>query len=113
MLSIGTGTSNYRPSSRVSERDGAVDWLSDGRLLLTLIAVQQQHVQAMMEDRLGDRYLHIDGEWPRNADLGIDIATPAVATLLSGLARQALAGVDTRALEPFMGARKEPKSAPH
>ena len=113
MLSLGTATAGYQPAGGAESDDGAVGWLSDGRLLLTLISVQQQHVMAMMEDRLGDRYLRIDAPWPNQAGLGIDVATPAVATLLSGLARQALAGVDTRALEPFMGARKEPKSAPH
>jgi patatin-like phospholipase/acyl hydrolase len=86
MLSIGTSTSNYRPASKVSESDGAVDWLSEGRLILTLISVQQQHVQAMMEDRLGERYLHLDGEWPREAELGIDIATPAAVKTLTRLA---------------------------
>jgi patatin-like phospholipase/acyl hydrolase len=106
MLSIGTGTANYRPASRVSERDGAVDWLSEGRLLLTLIAVQQQHVQAMMEDRLGDRYLHIDGEWPRNAELGIDIATPQAVTALTGLAADTIQRLDMPRLKRlFIGPR--------
>jgi hypothetical protein len=75
-------------------------------LLLTLISVQQQHVTAMMEDRLGDRYLRIDAPWPSQAGLGIDVATPAVADVLSGLARQALAAVDAQALEPFVGVRR-------
>lgn len=91
MLSIGTGTANYRPSSKVSEADGAVDWLSEGRLILTLISVQQQHVQAMMEDRLRERYLHLDGDWPIGAELGIDVATPAAVETLSALARDTIA----------------------
>ena len=33
MLSIGTGISNYRPASEVSEKDGAVDWLAIGAAL--------------------------------------------------------------------------------
>ncbi len=107
MLSIGTGTSNYRPSSRVSEKDGAVDWLSEGRLILTLIAVQQQHVLAMMEDRLGDRYLHIDGEWPRNADLGIDIATPQAVAALSKLAVDTIRRLDMPKLKRAFLSRRE------
>ncbi len=107
MLSIGTGTSNYRPSSRVSEKDGAVDWLSEGRLILTLIAVQQQHVQAMMEDRLGDRYMHIDGEWPRNADLGIDIATPQAVAALSKLAGDTIRRLDMPRLKRAFLSRRE------
>lgn len=92
MLSIGTATANYRPASPVEESDGAVDWLSDGRLILTLISVQQQHVQAMMEDRLRDRYLHLDADWPAEAELGIDVATPRAAAVLKGLADATLRG---------------------
>jgi patatin-like phospholipase/acyl hydrolase len=90
MLSIGTGTANYSPSGGVTEQDGAVDWLGEGRLILSLISVQQQHVQAMMEDRLRDRYLHLDAEWPANAGLGIDIATPAAAETLMAMAQHTL-----------------------
>lgn len=90
MLSIGTATMNYRPASDVAESDGAVDWLANGRLLLTLISVQQQHVQAMMQDRLRDRYARLDAEWPHDAKLGIDVATSEAAEVLSGLAHRTL-----------------------
>ena len=90
MLSIGTATANYRPESRLSEKDGAVEWLSHGRLILSLISVQQQHVQSMMEDQLRDRYLHLDADWPVDAELGIDIATPEAAGILLGLAHETL-----------------------
>lgn len=90
MLSIGTATSNYRPVEKIADDDGAIGWLSEGRLILTLISVQQQHVQAMMEDRLGDRYLRLDANWPVKAELGIDIATTAAAKTLSGLARDTI-----------------------
>lgn len=86
MLSIGTATTGYQPETKVAADDGAVGWLDEGRLLLTLISVQQQHVESMMEDRLGDRYLRIDAPWPRGKGLGIDIATPAAAKLLTDLA---------------------------
>ena len=99
MLSIGTGTAYYRPSSKVDEEDGAVDWLSEGRLILTLISVQQQHVEAMLEDRLGSRYRHIDGEWPRTAELGIDVATPQAAASLTRLARDTTRHLDLEALQ--------------
>ena len=108
MLSIGTGTANYRPTSRVSEKDGAVDWLSEGRLILTLISVQQQHVQAMMEDRLGERYLHLDGDWPRDAGLGIDVATPEAAATLTRLARDTMRRLDVAGVRRgFFGRREE------
>ena len=105
MLSIGTATRDYRPSSDVAETDGAVDWLADGRLLLTLISVQQQHVQAMMEDRLRDRYLRLDADWPQEAQLGIDVATAEAAEVLSGLAEQTLQEARTqRAVKRFLAA---------
>ncbi|HWT17023.1 MAG TPA: CBASS cGAMP-activated phospholipase [Patescibacteria group bacterium] len=99
MLSIGTATANYRPAEPAEVGDGAVDWLSDGRLILTLISVQQQHVQAMMEDRLRDRYLHLDADWPIGAELGIDIATDHAAKTLIGLAGQTLAEPIMRKVE--------------
>jgi len=99
MLSVGTGISRYRPTARVSEKDGAVDWLSEGRLILTLIAVQQQHVQAMIEDRLAERYRHIDGEWPRDAGLGIDVATPDAAATLMRMARETVRRIDLDELQ--------------
>lgn len=102
MLSIGTATAHYRPAEGVRDDTGAVGWLSDGRLVLTLIAVQQQHVQAMMEDRLGDRYLRLDADWPADACLGIDVATPRAVDTLSALARKTLLDVDPQRLAAFL-----------
>ncbi len=99
MLSLGTGTASYRPADAADESDGAVDWLSDGRLILTLISVQQQHVQAMMEDRLRDRYIHLDADWPIGAELGIDIATDQATRILIGLAGQTVAEPILRKVE--------------
>ena len=90
MLSVGTGTAHYQPADGASEKDGAVDWLGEGRLILSLVSVQQQHVQAMMEDRLRERYLHLDADWPADAALGIDVATPAAAETLTAMARRTL-----------------------
>lgn len=91
MLSVGTATAGYKPAEGVDADDGAVGWLSDGRLILTTVAVQQQHVEAMLEDRLGPRYQRIDAEWPADAGLGIDVATPQAAELLVRLAERTLA----------------------
>jgi uncharacterized protein len=102
---VGTGTARYAPSARASERDGAVDWLNEGRLVLTLISVQQQHAQAMVEDRLGGRYLHLDGEWPREAGLGIDVATPAAISTLTRMARDTIRKADkARLVDGFLRA---------
>ncbi len=47
-----------------------------------MLPVRQQHLQAIVEDRLGERYLRLDADLPPEAGLGIDVATPeAIATL--------------------------------
>ena len=102
MLSVGTATAHYRPAEGVSDDAGAVGWLSDGRLVLTLLSVQQQHVQAMLEDRLGERYLRLDAEWPSQGGLGIDVATAAAMQTLSALARQTLNEADSIRLARFL-----------
>ncbi|MFZ4480954.1 MAG: CBASS cGAMP-activated phospholipase [Rhodoferax sp.] len=105
MLSLGTGTQGYQPQEGVSDDAGAVGWLSDGRLLLTLISVQQQHVQAMMEDRLARRYMRLDAPWPARAGLGIDVATPESARILSGMAGETMRAVNWRQLDRFLDKR--------
>lgn len=111
MVSIGTATAGYHPADGIDADDGAVGWLSDGRLILTTVSVQQQHVEAMLEDRLGTRYQRIDADWPADAGLGIDIATAEAAETLLGLSRRTLAGLTdsdyARALGPKrVGARE-------
>jgi len=105
MVSIGTATVGYQPEGGVDDDAGAVGWLSGGRLILTLIAVQQQHVLAMMEDRLGARYLRLDAAWPRDASLGVDVATPQAADKLLALAEQTLAATAGARLRAFVQAR--------
>jgi patatin-like phospholipase/acyl hydrolase len=102
MLSIGTGAARYRPPQGLRDDAGAVGWLTAGRLVLTMISVQQQHVQAMLEDRLGGRYLRIDAQWPPDAGLGIDVATPAAVRKLLSMARRSLDGLEREALAKFM-----------
>jgi len=101
MLSVGTATAGYQPAESVEADAGAVGWLTDGRLILTLISVQQQHVQAMMEDRLGDRYMRLDAQWPPQGGLGIDVATPAAAAMLEAMGQDTLAQVPAHRLAPF------------
>lgn len=102
MLSIGTATARYRPADGVRDDSGAVGWLADGRLVLTLLSVQQQHVQAMLEDRLGDRYLRMDADWPANAGLGIDVATPKAINTLTSLALATVRDADPKRLAAFL-----------
>lgn len=103
MLSIGTATSGYKPADSVTVDDGAVGWLADGRLILTTVAVQQQHVQWMLEDRLGERYQRIDAQWPAAAGLGIDIATPETAATLMQLAERTLTRLSAPELRQALG----------
>jgi len=104
MVSVGTATRGYQPSRGVDDDAGAVGWLSSGRLILTMIAVQQQHVEAMMRDALGARYLRIDAQWPREAGLGVDVATDKAASTLLALADQALAEAPQARLRAFLSA---------
>jgi patatin-like phospholipase/acyl hydrolase len=110
MLSIGTATARYRPDDEVRADAGAVGWLSDGRLLLTLISAQQQHVCAMMEDRLGDRFLRLDADWVSGAGLGIDVATAAASVHLLELASKTLDDARASALDRFLRGRDRPRA---
>ncbi|HQZ30885.1 MAG TPA: hypothetical protein PLG89_03360, partial [Arenimonas sp.] len=61
------------------------------------------HVQAVMEDRLRDRYVRLDAQWPAEAELGIDVATAEAAQVLESLARKTMAEPRTvRALKRFL-----------
>jgi patatin-like phospholipase/acyl hydrolase len=106
MLSIGTATKGYRPTARIDNNAGAVGWLSDGRLILTLVSVQQQHVEAMMQDRLGDRYVRLDAPWPTEAGLGIDVATRKAVDTLTRLARQTIQKANPEMLARFVEPRE-------
>ena len=102
MLSIGTATARYRPVEGVKDDAGAVGLMAEGRLIMTLLAVQQQHVQAMLEDRLGERYVRLDAEWPVQGGLGIDVATPQAARRLVALAQDTLRGAPAQGVRDFL-----------
>lgn len=106
MLSIGTAAAHYRPAEGVRDDAGAVGWLSGGRLVLTMISVQQQHVMAMLEDRLGPRYVRVDADWPAAAGLGIDVATADAVKRLTTMARRTTDKLDRRTLALFLDGRR-------
>jgi predicted acylesterase/phospholipase RssA len=112
MLSVGTATAHYRPAEGVRDDAGAVGWLSGGRLVLTMISVQQQHVQAMLEDRLGPRYVRVDADWPATARLAIDVATPEAVTRLAAMARRSMEKLDRHSLAVFLGERRPISAGP-
>jgi len=103
LLSIGSATLGYAPDETLDAKDGAVGWLSEGRLVMTMISVQQQHVGVMTQDRLGERYLHLDALWPKHSGLGIDVATTEAAAVLQALAADTVANMDTRRLDALFG----------
>ncbi len=108
MLSVGTATAGYQPDDGAGADDGAIGWLSDGRLILTLVSVQQQHVQAMMEQRLRQRYYRIDAPWPRKQRLGIDIASADAVKTLEGLAMASVGELDADRLRRLFRLRVVP-----
>lgn len=108
MLSIGTSASRYRPAQAVVADAGAVGWLTDGRLLLTLISAQQQHVVAMMEDRLGSNYLRVDAPWDPAAGLGIDVATPQACEHLLAAATKTLETLPRARLDRILERAADP-----
>ena len=105
MLSIGTAARHYRPARAIDPQAGAVGWLADGRLMLTLVSAQQQHVAAMMADRLGDRYLRVDADWVPHAGLGIDVATAQAREFLKARARRTVEALPRAAIGPFLALR--------
>ena len=98
MLSIGTATLGYGPAEKIAADDGAVGWLSGGRLVMTMISVQQQHIETIVQDRLRARYMHLDAVWPPKIGLGIDVATPAATRALQDLADDTVRHMDARRL---------------
>ena len=56
----------------------------------------------MREDRLGDRCLRLDADWPADTCLGIGVATPQELKTLSALARKTLRDVELERLATFL-----------
>jgi hypothetical protein len=57
----------------------------------------------MLEERRGERYLRLDADWPRDAGLGIDVATEAAAVRLVELARRTGRRGQGPALDDLLG----------
>ncbi len=91
VLSLGTTTTEFALSHAEGRQFGAVQWMTDSRLISTMIAVQQQLTVSVMEQQLGSRYLRIDE--PARPDhqgvLGLDVATVEARRTILGLAEGA------------------------
>ena len=64
----------------------------------------------MAVKRYGDRayrYLHLDGDWPRDAELGIDVATPKAVETLTTLAQDTVRRANKAQLQRLFLSRRE------
>lgn len=103
MLSVGTAIAGYVPREELPESASAIAWLSEGRLVLTLASMQQQHVRAVMQNTLGTNYLRLDAAWNASAGLGLDVVTEDASSILMHLARDTLHHTDRRRLNRLLG----------
>lgn len=88
VLSIGTTTTGFSLPKSLGRHLTGKDWLTNERLISTIISSQQQMVDFMLKHQLGERYLRIDAQPSADqaVDLGMDIATPERRDTLLGLA---------------------------
>lgn len=97
MLSVGTLSSTYAlPASTVRKR-GVWQWLRPPEfpLLQTILAAQQDFSIQIVQHRLGDNHVRIDGQPPDAVmrDVGLDKAGPESQEVLLGLAAKHVADV--------------------
>ena len=90
MLSIGTLSGTYAVPTSAKRERGVLDWLRPIQfpLIQTILAAQQQFSTQIVEHRLGDAYVRIDGQ-PADAVMnavGLDKAGPQSQKVLLGLA---------------------------
>lgn len=90
MLSVGTLSSTYALPASTERKRGVWQWLrpTEFPLIQTILAVQQQFSIQIVEHRLGDDHVRIDGEPPDAVmrDVGLDKASPESQEVLLGLA---------------------------
>lgn len=88
VMSIGTTTSKFSLPTSAGRDFGQKDWLENMRLPSTVISAQQQLVDFMLRQQIGDRYVRFD-EQPsveQASDLGMDLATASRRKTLLGIA---------------------------
>jgi predicted acylesterase/phospholipase RssA len=92
MLSIGTTSVQFSLAHAGGYDFGWLAWMERQRLSTAIIGAQQINTVAMMEHRLGPRYLRIDAiqSAEQAAHLALDVATADAAQTLSGLAEASL-----------------------
>lgn len=90
MLSIGTASGYFDFHISGRTRQGMLEWLLHQRLIRIFMAAQQSSTDALMTDRLGDRYLRIDRRQTLEQQniVGLDIATAEARRTLAAMAEQ-------------------------
>lgn len=90
MLSVGTLSSTYALPASTERNRGVWQWLRPPEfpLIQTILAAQQQFSMQIVEHRLGDRHVRIDGQPPDAVmrDVGLDKASLESQEVLLGLA---------------------------
>ena len=90
MLSIGTLSSTYSLPASTERKRGVWQWLRPPEfpLIQTILAAQQQFSMQIVEHRLGDDHVRIDGQPPDAVmrDVGLDKANLKSQEVLLGLA---------------------------
>jgi uncharacterized protein len=88
VLSIGTTTSSYSLPHKWGVRYGAAQWITNQRIVSTVISAQQQLTTFMVGHLLGSRYLRLDTlQSPeQNQDLALDNAAPSAQRTIRGMA---------------------------
>lgn len=88
VLSVGTTTAKFSFSHRTPSGIGWIDWLSGQRLFSVMISAQQLNSNAVLQHKLGQRYLRIDSDRSpeQERNLSMDSASPAATKDLLALA---------------------------
>lgn len=90
MLSIGTLSSTYALPASTERKRGVLHWLRPPEfpLIQTILAAQQQFSIQIVEHRLGDNHVRIDGQPPDAVmrDVGLDKTSLESQEVLLGLA---------------------------
>lgn len=90
MLSVGTLSSTYALPASTTRKRGVWQWLRPPQfpLIQTILAAQQQFSLQIVEHRLGDNFVRIDGQPPDAVmrDVGLDKASLESQEVLLGLA---------------------------
>lgn len=97
MLSVGTLSSTYALPASTGRKRGVWQWLRPPEfpLLQTILAAQQDFSIQIVQHRLGDNHVRIDGQPPDAVmrDVGLDKAGPESQEVLLGLAAKHVADV--------------------